>query len=140
MPQFGPEKMRHKMETGQPNKFVITITGDESGIVTAHDSRSGETEQWDGVAIILGSVSEHKFAPYFWGKYESIVYGFYGSIMSARNEQGAIGEHHRNILGKICRMILELYNCLRKAHEFTAEGIAEKFGEGQEKPDDKLFH
>ena len=128
------------MDVETPSKFVITITGDESGIITAHDSRSGETERWAGVAIILGSVAEHKFAPYFWGEYASIVYGFYGSIMSARNEQGAIGEHHRNILGRICRMILELYNCLRRAHEFTAEGITEKFEEGQEKSDDKLFH
>ena len=129
------------MDVEKPNKFVITITGDESGVITAHDSRSGETEKWAGVAIILGTVAEQKFAPFFWGEYASIVYGFYGSIMSARNEQGAIGEHHRNILGRICRMIMELYGHLRKAHEFTAEGITEKWDqEDKEKADDKSYH
>ena len=129
------------MDVEKPSKFVITITGDENGNLTAHDSRSGETEQWAGVAIILGSVAEHKFAPFFWGGYSDITYGFYGSIMSARNEQGAIGEHHRNILGRICRMIMELYGHLRKAHEFTAEGITEKWDqEDKEKADDKSYH
>ena len=129
------------METGQPNKFVITITGDETGIITAHDSRTGETENWAGVAIILGSVAEHKFAPYFWGEYSSIVYGFYGSIMSARNEEGDVGQHHRNILGRICRMILELYGHLRRAHELTAEGVVEQWeGEDKKIKDGEIFH
>ena len=88
------------MDAATPNRFVITITGDEHGNLTAHDSRSGETENWDGVAIILGSVKENKFAPFFWGEYSSIVYGLYGSIMSARHEEGPVGEHHRNILGR----------------------------------------
>src|SRR4030042_175196 len=128
------------METGQPTKFVITITGDENGVITAHDSRSGETEQWAGVAIVLGTVAENKFAPFFWGEYSSITYGFYGSIMSARHEEGPIGEHHRNILGRICRMIMELYDRLRRAHEFTAEGITERWEEEDKIKDGGIFH
>jgi len=125
----------------QPTKFVITITGDENGVITAHDSRSGETEQWAGVAIVLGTVAENKFAPFFWGEYSSIVYGLYGSIMSARHEEGPVGEHHRNILGRICRMIMELYGHLRKAHEFTAEGVVEQWeGEDKKIKDGEIFH
>src|SRR4030067_459948 len=124
------------MDVETPNKFTITITGDESGIITAHDSRSGETEKWAGVAIILGSVSEHKFATYFWGEYSSITYGFWAGIMQARNDMTEIGKHHREAFGRICRMIMNLYDRLRKAHEFTAEGVLERWDqEDKEKAD-----
>src|SRR4030065_293418 len=114
------------METGQPTKFVITITGDESGVITAHDSRNDETEQWAGVMLILGDVGKNAFSHFSWGHYQSIVYGMYGSIMDAKHDQTKVGKHHRTILGMVCRMIMELYGYFQKARGSTPEGVLEQ--------------
>ena len=111
----------------EPTEFTITIKGNEKGIVTAHDSRTGETEEWAGVGILLGSVNENKFAPFFWGEYSSITYALYASIVRAKHEEGPVGEHHRNILGRICRMVVELCGFFRRAGNLSIQEALDKW-------------
>jgi len=130
-----------------PNKFVITITGDDSGIVTAHDDRTGETEKWAGVMIVLGDEPANRFAHFSWGAYKSIVYGMYGSIMDAKQDRTEIGHHHRTVLGAVCRMIMELYDLFRRTNEMGAEEALRRWEEADEGKEagkkidkDTMFH
>jgi hypothetical protein len=133
------------METDRPEGFVITITGDERGVITAHDSRTGKTDEWTGLILVLGDVGKNAFAHFSWGHYQSIVYGMYAAIMDAKYDKTEVGGHHRNILGRICRMIVELYGFFQRAKNMTPEEALEKWekedAEKEGKVDkDTIFH
>ena len=129
----------NKME--EDTMLTITIALGVDGSITATESRDNVTEEWPGVIVIFGDVAKNKYAHLSWGERKDIVYGVYGSIMDARHDRTERGEWHRNVLGSICRMIMELYGHLRKAHEFTAEGTIEKFEEEDKKiKDGEIFH
>jgi len=135
------QMMRVKMEN--PKSFTIVISGDESGAITVHDSKTDQVSKWDGIMLIFGDVEKSASAHFSWGSYQSIIYGMYGSIMDARTDKSKIGEHNRTILGMVSRMIIDLYDFFHKARCFGLESVLVEWEEESEVvtvKDDKAFH
>ena len=124
----------------QPDKYAITITVNENGAITVHDTRSGETEPWDGVMLVLGSENIGKFALFTHGHYRSTAHGFYASIMHAKDDQTEIGKHHRTALGMVSRTILELYGYFQRIKHASPQEVLDRWEKEDAEKGNEKFH
>ena len=124
----------------QPDKYAITITVDEHGAITAHDTRSGETESWDGAMLVLGSEIEGKFAFFAHGNYRSIANGFYLSVLRAKDDKTEMGKHHRTALGMVSRTILELYGYFQRIKHASPQEVLDRWEKEDAAKENDKFH
>lgn len=112
----------------EDKEFKLTITCNKEGIIKMEDSREPERKELgNGLLLILGDARMGVYSNFVWGSAKSIVHGFYGGILDARESQGEEGPFYRHVFREISMLISQLYGHVQPHGVITTEEALQKF-------------